>query len=181
MMKRATQLAHEVVAERLKSGESAVDATAGNGHDTLFLARLVGETGKVHAFDVQEKAIESSRARIAEAGFAARTSFHCESHALMAERVPAGVGAVMFNLGYLPGADHAVITETDETLRALNVARSLLKPDGVLTVVCYPGHEGGDEEAAAVRDWCLTHRGEVYPAARDGAPFLVVVRGTEGR
>ncbi len=174
-MKRATVLAHEVVAGVLGEGETAVDATAGNGHDTVFLARLVGETGRVFAFDVQAAAIESARGRVEAAGFGERVEFFCESHARMVERVPAGVAAVMFNLGYLPGADHAVITKTEETLKALEAAIALLRSGGVVTVVCYPGHAGGDEEAAAVVEWAEKKAGKVFPAAREGAPFLVVV------
>ncbi|GAA5483275.1 class I SAM-dependent methyltransferase [Haloferula sargassicola] len=175
MTKRATVRAHEVVMKVVREGDVVIDATAGNGHDTVFLAARIGESGKVVAFDVQAAAIESARARVEAAGFGKRVEFFCESHAAMADRVSQGVAAVMFNLGYLPGADHGVITETGETLRALAAAVSLLKPGGVLTVVCYPGHAGGDEEAAAVTEWARNAGGEVFPAAREGAPFLVVV------
>lgn len=180
MTKRATVLAHEVVAEVVREGDVVVDATAGNGYDTVFLAGLVGASGKVLGFDVQAAAIESSRARVESAGFADRVELFQESHARLAERVSGGVAAVMFNLGYLPGADHAVITETDETIRALEAAVSVLRPEGVVTVVCYPGHEGGDVEAVAVLNWARERGGEVFPAAREGAPFLVVVRLNDG-
>lgn len=175
-MKRPTQQAHEIVREVVGAGETGVDATAGNGHDTLFLADLVGEGGRVVAFDVQQAAIESTRRRLEEAGLAGRVDLWCESHAGMVARVESGVAAVMFNLGYLPGGDHARITRTEETLRALEAAAGLLRPGGVLTVVCYPGHAGGDEEAAAVRVRVEARGGEVFPQAREGAPFLVVER-----
>lgn len=175
-MKRPTQQAHEVVREVVQAGETVVDATAGNGHDTLFLAGLVGERGRVVAFDVQQAAIESTRRRLEEAGVAGRIELWCESHAGMVARVESGVAAVMFNLGYLPGGDQTRITRTDETLRALGAAVGLLRPGGVLTVVCYPGHEGGDEEASAVRLWMEARGGEVFPQAREGAPFLVAER-----
>ncbi|MCH7225811.1 class I SAM-dependent methyltransferase [Haloferula sp. A504] len=173
-MKRPTQQAHEIVSGVVKEGETGVDATAGNGHDSLFLAGLVGESGRVVAFDVQEAAIESTRRRLEDAGVAGCIDLWCESHIRMAERVEPGVGAVMFNLGYLPGGDHARITRTDETLRALEVAVGLLRTSGILTVVCYPGHPGGDEEAAAVKAWVEARGGQVFPQARKGAPFLVV-------
>ena len=172
--KRATQLAHEAVAEVLRAGERAVDATAGNGHDTLFLAQLVGEGGRVLAFDVQRAAIESAKARIGSAGLVDRVEFFQESHAGISRRVEPGVGAVMFNLGYLPGGDHGVITEAGETLKALDGASGVLRPGGVLTVVCYPGHEGGGEESRAVVAWAEIIGAGVMPAARPGAPFLVV-------
>lgn len=172
--KRATAWAHEIVAGAVKSGDLVVDATAGNGHDTVFLAGLVGEDGRVVAIDVQAAAIESARARVAAAGLSARVEFFQESHAMLALRVDREVGAVMFNLGYLPGADHAVITCADETLAALEASRSVLRPGGLLAVVCYPGHAGGDEEAAAVVGWAGRVGARVFPQAREGAPFLVV-------
>jgi glyoxylase-like metal-dependent hydrolase (beta-lactamase superfamily II) len=64
------------------------------------------------------------------------------------------VAAVMFNLGYLPGEDHAVITRPESTIPALEAALALLKEGGVVTIVVYPGHEGGDQEASAVTEWC---------------------------
>lgn len=177
MSERATVVAQRRVAEVLGEGDLAVDATAGNGHDTLFLAGRVGVSGRVLAFDIQRAAIDSARRRIEAAGLAGRVGWFCESHALMAERAAAGsVAAVMFNLGYLPGGDHAVITRGEETLRALDAALGVLRPGGVLTVVGYPGHPGGDEEARAVRGWFEARGGEVFPPAREGAPFPLVLR-----
>mgnify|MGYP002626423586 FL=1 len=174
-MKRPTAQAHEVVSEAVRPGDTVVDATAGNGHDTLFLARLVGERGKVIAFDVQPAAIESTRRQLEAAGVTERVELHCESHTHMASWAEAdSVRAVMFNLGYLPGGDHSLITRTTSTLPALDAAADLLAPGGVLTVVCYPGHSGGAEESEAVRAWIEARGGEVFPQAREGAPFLVV-------
>jgi len=172
--KRATAWAHEIVAGAVKSGDLAVDATAGNGHDTVFLAGLVGEQGRVVAIDVQASAIESARARVAAAGLAGRVDFFHECHAQLATRVEREAGAVMFNLGYLPGADHAVMTRPEETLVAIEAARGLLRPGGVLTIVCYPGHAGGDREAAAVVEWAARVGARVFPQAREAAPFLVM-------
>ena len=66
---------------------------------------------------------------------------------------PASVRAVAFNLGYLPGEDHAVTTEASETLKALEAATLAIEPEGGLSVVCYPGHEAGAVEAEAVEKW----------------------------
>jgi tRNA A58 N-methylase Trm61 len=177
---RPTARAHREVAAVLRDGDVAIDATAGNGHDTVFLAKLVGEAGKVIAFDVQEQAIASTRERLAAEGLLERVELVHGSHGLIAEQVtPGSVAAVMFNLGYLPGGDHAVITRTAETLGALEAARGVLRPGGVLTIVCYPGHVGGDEESAAVVAWAEKHGAEVIRREDTlrPAPFLVVVRG----
>jgi predicted methyltransferase len=178
---RPTVQAHREVAAVLRAGELAVDATAGNGHDTLFLAERVGPTGRVLAFDIQPAAIEATRARLAAAGLAERVGLVLGSHGDLAEHVaPGGVAAVMFNLGYFPGGDHAVITRTAETLRALGAAAAALRPGGIVTVVCYPGHPGGEEESAAVVAWAeALDRGSfaVEVQRRGGtlkpAPFLV--------
>jgi len=177
---RPTARAHREIDAVVREGDIAIDATAGNGHDTVFLARLVGEAGKVVAFDLQEQAIVSTRDRLAAASLLERVQLVHGSHGTIAEQVAAeSVAAVMFNLGYLPGGDHAVITRTEETLRALEGALGVLRPGGILTIVCYPGHEGGDEESAAVMAWGEKHGAEVF---RRGdtlkpAPFLLVVRG----
>jgi len=176
---RPTARAHREIAAVLREGDTAIDATAGNGHDTAFLAKLVGETGKVIAFDVQEQAIASTRERLAAHDLLDRVTLIHGSHASIADHAqPGSVAAVMFNLGYLPGADHAVITQTAETLHALDEALRTLKPDGILTIVCYPGHEGGDRESAAVVTWAEKHSAGIFRRedTLKPAPFLVLVR-----
>lgn len=181
---RPTAQAHREVAAVLRSGEVAVDATAGNGHDTLFLAERVGPSGRVLAFDIQPAAIEATRARLAAASLEQRVGLVLGSHEELAEHVaPGGVAAVMFNLGYFPGGDHGVITRTDGTLRALAAARGALRAGGILTIVCYPGHPGGGEESAAVVGWAeaLDPAGWEVAVFRRAAtvkpaPFLVRVR-----
>ncbi len=179
---RPTALAQDLLRPVIRPGDLVIDATAGNGHDTLFLAECVGESGKVLAFDVQEAALVSARERVAAAGFEKRVEFFHESHGRMGSHAAAGsVAAVMFNLGYLPGEGHELTTEAGETLAALESAASVLRPGGVLSVICYPGHPAGAVEAAAVETWMnrLTPGG--WRAARYGAigtlrpaPFLLV-------
>ncbi len=190
MIERPTAAAHRVVSEVVKPGDLVVDGTAGNGHDTLFLARLVGESGRVLAFDVQEPAIISTRTRVDEAGVGEWVELRQESHGKLLERVGRdATTAVMFNLGYLPGGDHAVITEVGETGKAVVQSLFALKSGGVMTIVCYSGHPGGQEEADAVvmgleriRDeGPVVFDLEVGEPAREKAPFLVVVRRADSR
>ncbi len=151
---RPTELAHFLLSDIIRKGDTVVDATCGNGHDTIFLAALTGDEGKVLAYDIQEAAIQETQALAKHAGFDGRITLHHKSHALMAEDLePASVRAVAFNLGYLPGEDHAVTTEADETLQALEAATQVIEPEGGLSVVCYPGHEAGAIEAKAVEKW----------------------------
>ena len=162
-------VAHRWVAERLQPGEIAVDATAGGGTDTLFLAKLSGRKGLVYAFDVQVEALELTRRRLdGEAAPLANVSLIHGSHEQMEEEVPAALhgkaAAVMFNLGYLPGSDGTVITKPHSTLAALQSALKLLRSKGIITAVLYPGHPGGNEEAEAVEEWAAglhPHEAEV--------------------
>jgi len=176
---RPTALAQEILRPMIRPGDLVIDATAGNGHDTFFLAECVGPAGKVLAFDVQEAALASARERV---GSSDRVEFFHESHAGMGNHAAAGSAAVvMFNLGYLPGENHELTTESAETLRALEVAATLLKPGGVLSVICYPGHPAGAAEAVAVEAWITALTAGGWRVARYGAigtrrpaPFLLL-------
>jgi predicted methyltransferase len=155
-------MAHRLAEERIAPGDAAVDATVGGGNDTVVLARAVGAAGKVYGFDIQAEALERARARLAAEGeaVASRVELMLADHARMAECLPGRLrgklGAVMFNLGYLPHGDPGIITRPPSTLQALDAAAEWLKPGGVITVVIYPGHPGGREEAEAVERWCLS-------------------------
>ena len=151
LLRRPMPCAHDWISRVVLPGDTVVDATAGNGHDTVFLARLAGPSGHVHAFDVQEEAIRSTRERLEAAGlFTSAIHLHPASHDRLAELVSGPVKAIVFNLGYLPGGDKKTVTRTGSTLAALEQAAALAAPNGLLSVMCYPGHEGGDTEAEAV-------------------------------
>ena len=158
--------ARDLVRSALTPGDTAVDATVGNGHDTLFLAECVGPTGRVVGFDIQPSALAATTRRLREAGLDDRVDLllrgHEEMFAWFAESAsPPSPKAVMFNLGYQPGGDKSVITRPVTTVIALGSALDLVVPGGVITTVLYPGHEGGRAETEAVLSWA----GEV-PAQR---------------
>jgi len=178
---RPLERAKVLVKEVLESGDWAVDATLGNGHDCLFLCEGVGVEGKVIGFDVQEAALQSSRERLIAAGVEeGRFELHACGHERMGEFVRRKVKVVMFNLGYLPGADHEVTTKTETSLRALEEAVGLLEKGGLLSVMCYPGHEEGLVESEAVKEWGHEKGAEFFyadnVAEKPRSPFLVVVR-----
>ena len=129
-----------ILAEVVRPGDLAVDATVGNGHDTALLARLVGPSGLVHGFDVQAEAIESAGRLLAAAGLAERVRLHAQGHERLAEVLPQAdhgrAAAVVFNLGYLPGGDETRVTRPETTLAALEGSREILAPGGVVALAC---------------------------------------------
>ena len=149
-LRSARYLAADILRRAVAPGDTVVDATMGNGHDTLFLCELVGEGGRVYAFDVQEQAVENTRKRLTEAGMMDRAALFCLGHERMAEQVKEPVAAVVFNLGWLPGGDHSVTTHWETTRQAVDSALKLLRPQGVLVICAYPGHAEGDRERQAL-------------------------------
>lgn len=156
-IKKPLLMAREYITGCLGAGELAVDATAGNGHDTLFLAHLVGETGKVLSFDIQKEALSKTRALLETEHLAHRVQLiHC-SHEFLTDYVNGRqIGALMFNLGYLPGGDHGIVTQPGTTTRGMEAGLSKLKEGGILTAVLYSGHPGGLEEKRAVLSYAAS-------------------------
>lgn len=171
-----TQLAHQLIAPHVRADDITIDATAGNGHDSLFLAQQVGPCGQVHAYDIQQQALQATRQRLEGAGCGIQLHLHPDSHAHLLQTLPSDyrgrVAAITFNLGYLPGGDHATTTRIDSTLSALEQSLVLLRPGGVLSVLAYRGHPGGQEEADAVADWCGSRSGLVHEIHESPGPVL---------
>lgn len=155
-MKKPLLFARQLVAEALSPGDTAVDATCGNGHDTVFLAELAGKDGRVLAMDIQAQAIEKTRQRLEAAGLAGNVELILDGHENLAKYLPGPVKAVMFNLGYLPGGDHNLVTKPETTVAAVAAAAENLAGGGIITLVVYTGHPGGGEEYRAVRGFLET-------------------------
>ena len=171
-MMRLTRLAQVAVSERLVPGAFAVDATAGNGHDTVFLAEAVGPTGRVLALDIQAAAIRATRARLDERGFATRVDLVEGCHSGLAEILPGRprIRAAMFNLGYLPGSDKQSITRFATTRPALEACLDCLERQGIISVIAYRGHPGGDEEASTVGNFLGGLPAQRFSTERHAAP-----------
>lgn len=148
-----TEIAHQKIRSVIRPGDVAIDATVGNGHDTLFLATCVGPEGCVYGFDVQPEALSATLQRVNSAGLHNVHLIH-RSHAellsALPERLLASVRVVMLNLGYLPGGNKKVTTQAESTTAAIQAGLSLLNAGGIMTILAYVGHAGGSEEAAAV-------------------------------
>ena len=182
-LKSARYLARDALLQAVNAGDTVVDATMGNGHDTLFLAEQVGPEGHVCAFDIQESALESTRALLEAHHVADRVTLFCQSHAELAASVPSGVVAAVFNLGWLPGGDHRITTLCDSTRQAILAALELLKPGGIVTVCVYPGHPEGERELAMLLPLLSSLSNRAYNVLRQtflnagpGAPECFVVQ-----
>lgn len=155
------------VREVVQSGDICVDATAGTGQDTAFLAGLVGENGYVFAYDIQKMALKQTRERLEKAGLESRVCLLNKSHETMGEDLKGKkVSCVMFNFGYLPGGDHSICTKPDSSIRAVRVGLELLIPGGVMCLCIYSGGDTGYEEKEALL---------AYLQGLDQKQYLVIV------
>lgn len=149
----ARHWAKEIIDSAIFEGAHVIDATMGNGYDTLWLCEAAGKKGVVYAFDIQQEAVERTAERLKKAGFDENAKLICSGHENMSEFVDEAVDAIVFNLGWLPGAEHGVTTRVETTLKAVEAAISLLKDEAVMTVCVYPGHEEGERELHALLEW----------------------------
>lgn len=178
----AVLLAQKFVGEILRDGCVAVDATAGNGHDTLFLASAVGDNGKVYAFDLQREALETTANRLKQYGKQENVVLTNAGHELMDQYIHSSVDVFMFNLGYLPGSDHSKITKAKTTITALSTALSLLNPGGRISIVVYTAHQGAEDESRAVEEMVEQLDPRVFGVLKvvfknrsSSAPFLIFI------
>ncbi len=185
----AVSKAKTLMSEALTPGDVCLDATCGNGHDTVFLARCVGEKGKVYAFDVQRQAIVKTRTRLIEEDLLERVRLVHAGHQDLLKFVTEGISGAMFNLGYLPGSNKKLITKPNTTVAALEAVTKILRPSGLITVVLYTGHAGGGEEAEQVLSWAVALPRETWDVAKltfpnraNFPPYLLAVqrRGDAG-
>lgn len=151
----AVRFVQDYLAAHLPHPKLCIDATCGNGGDTAFLCRLTAPEGRVLGFDIQPEAIASTRARLEQAGVpAGQYALHCDSHAHLLQYVQPGTAdAVMFNFGWLPGADHAVFSTADSSIPALEAALQAVRPGGVVSAILYSGAVIGTDEKQAVLAW----------------------------
>ena len=158
--------AHELIQAVVQPGDTVIDATTGNGHDTLFLAQAVGNQGKVYGFDIQQAALDETYRRLQQYHVEQRVSLFHAGHEMIPVLIPeagkATIRAAMFNLGYLPGGDKSRITTPATTLSAIDAATQQLLPGGRITIIAYTGHPGGRDEYEQVLSWAATLPRDLY-------------------
>jgi predicted methyltransferase len=175
-----------ILEQVIQEGDTVVDATMGNGLDTLFLASRVGPTGTVFAYDVQEEALIRTRRRLEQEGCLEQARLLLKGHETIAEeldQLTSPISAAMFNLGYRPGGDKEIVTEPTTTIQALHALRRSLKRNGIITLVIYSGHDEGKVEKDAIlqeiRSWdqndyqILQYQ---FINQKNDPPFLVAIQ-----
>lgn len=153
VLKRAVELSHDILKRVVLEGDTVADCTAGNGNDTVFLAGLTGKSGKVYSFDIQQRAIINTKEKLLQSNLTDRVELILDSHENIDLYVKSGIKAAMYNLGYLPGGDHSIVTETNSTVNSIRKVLDILQVGGIVTIAIYYGHEGGLEEKYAVLNY----------------------------
>ncbi|MFX3623699.1 MAG: class I SAM-dependent methyltransferase [Ectobacillus sp.] len=149
-LERILPFARTLLHTAVQPGSYAVDATMGNGHDTCFLAELVGEEGKVFAFDIQRQALENTKLRLEENSLDKRAILFHASHDELLRVLPkeahGNITGAVFNLGYLPGGDKEIVTKPHSTIAAIQQLLEVMAPEGIIVLVIYHGHPEGELE-----------------------------------
>lgn len=183
---QAVEIIHDLLQKIVLPGDTVIDATAGNGGDTLFLAQLVGANGKVYAFDIQAEALQTTRKRLQEAGYLNRVCLLQTGHENLDQFATGRLRCAVFNLGYLPGGAKAVVTKGRTTLAALEICLKRLLPGGIVLLTVYWGHPGGQEEkqilaeytaGLAKQEWDVTATS--FPN-RERAPIILAIQKRGG-
>lgn len=164
MLQTALHFSHSLLEEILQPGDHVIDATMGNGYDTVFMAEKIGKTGHVYSFDVQKEALLSTKSKLTEQDLLDRTSLFLQGHETLGTVVDEAqpIKADIFNLGYLPKSDKSVITLPETTRTAMEEILKRLVPRGRMILVVYYGHEGGEKELDMVQDYCQSLPQEKY-------------------
>lgn len=141
------EITHEILKRYVKEGDFCIDATVGNGHDTVFLAKLCGESGKVLGFDIQPQAVENTLTALKNAGLEQRAEIIQASHTEISRYAkPESAAAAVFNFGWLPGGDHNIFTKSETSLEAIKQALCAVKPGGIVCLAVYYGKQCGYTE-----------------------------------
>lgn len=161
---RILPFAKQLLQSVIEKGDIVIDATIGNGHDTVFLAELVGEKGHVFGFDIQEDALTKTTERLMKAELSQRVTLHHLGHQHVRSTIPVNlhgsISGAIFNLGYLPGGDMSIVTIPDTTISAIEQLMEIIKPEGIIVIVIYHGHQEGQIE----RDKLMKYVQEINPS-----------------
>jgi len=181
----AVKLAQQLLIEKVNSAKCVIDTTAGNGKDTLFLAKNSCKDAIIWAFDIQQSAIMKTKRLLTAHNVISKVKLIVDNHANLSSYVTGNIDVAMFNLGYLPSADHKITTELQSTIMALRQILSVLSVGGIISLVTYPGHQAGYWEQQAVQEHLKSLSPEIFTVGCwsminhvNNPPILYVVEKT---
>ncbi|GAB5053215.1 tRNA 5-(aminomethyl)-2-thiouridylate-methyltransferase MnmM [Pediococcus ethanolidurans] len=147
-LESALRYSHTLLDQVVQPGDTVVDATVGNGNDTIYLASAVGKNGRVYGFDVQAAGLAATKTQLVLTGLSLQTSLIHDGHEHLLKHLPENtqISAAIFNLGYLPGSDKSIITHAKTTISAIKQCLQILQRGGLVILVSYYGHPGGKDE-----------------------------------
>lgn len=167
----ALDIIGKIIDDNVTEGDICIDATAGRGFDTLHLCRLVGDSGHVTAFDIQQDAVDSTKSLLEENGVAHRADVLLKSHSEMDTLFEENsVSLITFNFGWLPKGDHNIFTKKETSIPAIENGLKLLKKGGIMTLIIYYGRETGFEEKDALLEFLPTLDSKLYTVVE--MPFV---------
>lgn len=178
--------ARELLQKTVETGDIAIDGTAGNGHDTLFLTTLVGKNGYIYSFDVQQKAIDATKERLVKHHAPPCVSLIHDGHEKIGDYLKkehkGNISGAIFNLGYLPGSDKSIVTKAHTTIKAINTILLELKKEGILVLVIYHGHQEGKIEKEQLLKYVQSLPQEGYHVLKyafinqkNDPPFIIAI------
>jgi len=157
-IEKVLPFAKNLLSKAVKTGDVVIDATVGNGYDTVFLAELVGDSGHLYGFDIQADAISTSKQRLIQHRLMDRSTLFHTGHENLSAMIPSvhhgKVSGTIFNLGYLPGSDKTIVTRPETTIAAIQQLLAIMAPEGVIVLVIYHGHKGGAHERDSLLNFC---------------------------
>lgn len=184
MIENALRYSHTLLKNTIINGDTVIDATVGNGGDTVLLATLVGKTGKVFGFDIQSQAIKTTKQKLLLTGLLPQVSLYNEGHENVGLILPknSDIAAAIFNLGYLPKGDKQIITKGETTIQALEFILPHLRKGGLVLVTVYSGHPGGELEKSSVLEFTKNLSQELFTVLyygfinqKNSPPFLIAI------
>lgn len=180
--KTITLVVKDFIKDYIKEGSVCVDLTSGNGNDTLFMAELSGDLGKVYAFDIQSEAINNTRELLKRHGLENRVELINDGHENLDKYLGDNIDIAMANFGYLPSGNKEIITKPDTSLSAVKATVNRLSKNGVISLVLYSGHKGSVEEKNLLKEYIsklderiYTVINITYPNRKANPPEIVFI------
>ena len=169
----------QIIDKHVKYKDLVIDATIGNGHDSLFISQYLKE-GYLYGFDIQKEAVENTQKLLNQNNFSNYTLF-LENHKNIEKtlnHLKNKISFIIYNLGYLPGGDKTITTKYKDTIQSLEGSINLLNKKGIILVTVYPGHKEGKKEEEQIIKFLNNQHiyYEIYKnTSHEIAPYLIKI------